>query len=78
MGATACGGGSGTCTGLPSGTTPGNYVITVTGTSGLYNSEWQCQFNCAIEAGSLANRPIFIALNFLISTEILFPPAISF
>ncbi len=34
MGATACGGGSGTCTGLPSGTTPGNYVITVTGTSG--------------------------------------------
>jgi parallel beta-helix repeat protein len=38
IGATACGGGGGgggtTCTVLSSGTTPGNYTITVTGTSG--------------------------------------------
>lgn len=34
IGATACGGGSGTCTGQPSGTTPGNYIISVTGTTG--------------------------------------------
>lgn len=33
IGAAACGGGSGTCTGQ-SGTTPGNYIMTVTGTSG--------------------------------------------
>ncbi|HUK31692.1 MAG TPA: Ig-like domain repeat protein, partial [Candidatus Acidoferrum sp.] len=34
IGTTGCGGGSGTCTSQPSGTTPGNYIITVTGTSG--------------------------------------------
>jgi len=36
VGATSCGGGSGTttCTPVSPGTTPGNYTITVTGTSG--------------------------------------------
>jgi parallel beta-helix repeat protein len=34
IGVTACGGGGGTCTGQQSGTSPGNYIITVTGTSG--------------------------------------------